>query len=202
MICLVVALPAEARPLVARLGLRPVGHGEPYRLWEGHGTNLIVSGVGQEAAAAAVDHLCRQTHAAPIDGWVNVGIAGHRSLPLGKPVLAREVLDGATGERWSVALPFEPPCRTERVLTVEQVERVFPEEVVYDMEASGFYRRAVQDALPELVQVLKVVSDNEKSDVDHITSDRVEELVAGSADLVEILLSTLAQRVGSTRYPG
>ncbi len=202
MICLLTALPAEARPLVARLGLRSLDQGGPFRLWEGDGTTLIVSGVGKTAAAAAVAHLRQRLSGSSIDGWINVGIGGHRSYPLGTPILASEVRDGASGERWSVAIPFEPPCRTETVLTVERVERVYAEEAVYDMEASGFYEAALDGGHPGLVQVLKVVSDNKKSGVESVSGARVEQLLAARADTVEDLVSTVgrwAQQTAAAR---
>ncbi len=202
MICLLTALPAEARPLVARLGLRSLDHGGPFRLWVGDSTALIVSGVGKTAAAAAVAHLRRRLSGSSIDGWINVGIGGHRSYPLGTSILASEVWDGASGERWPVDIPFEPPCRTDTVLTVERVERVYAEEAVYDMEASGFYEAALDGGHPGLVQVLKVVSDNKKSGVESLSGARVEQLLAARADTIEDLVSTVwrwAQQTAAAR---
>jgi nucleoside phosphorylase len=164
----------------------------------GDGTTLIVSGVGKTAAAAAVAHLRQRLSGSSIDGWINVGIGGHRSYPLGTPILASEVRDGTSGERWSVAIPFEPPCRTDTVLTVERVERVYEEQAVYDMEASGFYEAALDGGRPGLVQVLKVVSDNNKSGVESVSGTRVEELLAAEADTIEALVSTVSRRAYQT----
>ena len=99
-------------------------------------------------------------------------------------------------------IPFEPPCRTDTVLTVERVERVYAEEAVYDMEASGFYEAALDGGHPGLVQVLKVVSDNKKSGVESVSGARVEQLLAARADTVEDLVSTVgrwAQQTAAAR---
>ena len=53
MIHLVVALPAEASPLIERLGLRRDMAGRAMRLYVGDDLRLVVSGVGKVAAAAA-----------------------------------------------------------------------------------------------------------------------------------------------------
>ena len=188
MICLVTALPAEARPLVTLLGLRPLDHGGNHPIWAGDSAALVVSGVGKTAATVAVAHLHQRLSGSVIDGWINVGIGGHRSASLGTPILASEVRDEASGERWSLAIPFEPPCRTETVLTVERVERLYSEAVVYDMEASGFYAAALHRGHPGLVQVLKVVSDNKESDVDRVSAARVEQLLEASENLPDRIL--------------
>jgi hypothetical protein len=97
-----------------------------------------------------------------------------------------------------VAIPFEPPCRTDTVLTVERVERVYEEQAVYDMEASGFYEAALDGGHPGLVQVLKVVSDNNKSGVESVSGTRVEQLLAAEADTIEALVSTVSRRAHQT----
>lgn len=202
MICLVTALPAEARPLVTLLGLRPLDHGDPHPVWEGDGTALVISGVGKTAAAAAVGHLRQRLSGSVIDGWINVGIGGHRSHPLGTPILASEVRDGASGERWAPVIPFEPPCKTDTVLTVEKVERLYPEPAVYDMEAAGFYGAALHCGHPGLIQVLKVVSDNKESGVDSVSAAKVEQLLTASADTIEDLVSTVARWARQTAAAG
>lgn len=192
MICLVTALPAEARPLVARLELRPLEGGGPFRIWQGDNAALVVSGVGKSASAAAVAHLHQRFSRSSIDGWINVGIGGHRSHSLGTSILASEVRDGASGDSWSPAVPFEPPCRIGTVVTVEQVERDYATDAVYDMEASAFYKAAVDCSDSGLVEVLKVVSDNRESGVDRVSRGGVEQLLEASGDTIENLILAVA----------
>ena len=191
MICLVTALPAEARPLVARLELRPLEGGGPFRIWQGDNAALVVSGVGKSASAAAVAHLHERLSRSSIDGWINVGIGGHGSHSLGTSILASEVRDGASGETWSPDIPFEPPCRTGTVVTVEQVERDYAQDAVYDMEASAFYKAAVDCSDLALVEVLKVVSDNRESGVDRVSRGGIEQILEASGDTIEDLVSAV-----------
>ena len=79
----VVALRAEARPLIDRYRLEPADDGA-FRCFHGSGRSLVISGVGKVAAAAATACL----HEKPLDVWVNVGIAGHRDRAPGELVRA------------------------------------------------------------------------------------------------------------------
>ena len=105
MLCLVVALAAEARPLLAPHRLRGVS-GHPYRICAGEQTHLIVSGVGKVAAAAATAYLRALIGDAPA-AWLNIGIAGHGSQAVGTALLA-QVVDIASGK------PFTPPSPRPR----------------------------------------------------------------------------------------
>jgi hypothetical protein len=158
----------------------------------------VVSGVGKSAAAAAVAHLHRILAGFSVDGWINIGVGGHRCYPLGTPILASEVRDQASGESWSPPIPFEPPCKMDRVVTVEQVERVYAEAVVYDMEASAFYKAAVGCGRSGLVQVLKVVSDNRNSGVDSISGGGIERLLEAGGDTIENLIAAVGRRAQGT----
>ncbi|MGH9462066.1 MAG: hypothetical protein ACRD1X_12660, partial [Vicinamibacteria bacterium] len=104
MIRLVVALPAEAKPLVSHFNLKPAREARGFKIYQNDDIALIVSGVGKIAAAAATAYLQAWTGNRPNGAWINVGMAGHRDLLLGKGVLAYRITDRATGETW-----YPPP---------------------------------------------------------------------------------------------
>ena len=91
MLCLVVALQAEAAPLVDRFALKSL-NGHPYRLYAGADPHLITSGVGKLASASAVAYLRARIGQTPA-AWLNVGIAGHARAPLGTALLAHKIHD-------------------------------------------------------------------------------------------------------------
>ena len=191
MIRLVVALPAEARPLIRRLGLsRDAGADRP--TWRAQGIALVISGVGRRAAAAAVAGLAGEEPPGEA-AWINVGVAGHRDLPLGEIVLAHKVVGGGDGGAWHPSPVFEPPCATATVTTVDRPETGYPGETVYDMEAAGFCAAAARLASAERIQVVKVISDNAAAPPDRLTAARVEELIEARLDtIVEIAEGTAA----------
>lgn len=202
MIRLVVALSAEARPLIRRFGLARAEAGD-FPVWRADGVALVVSGVGRRAASAATVDLASREPAGEA-AWLNVGIAGHRSLPLGGVVLAHKVTSAADEAAWYPPLVFEPPCATATVTTVDRPETAYPGGTVYEMEAAGFYAAAARFASAELIQVVKVISDNAEAPVERLTASRVRELIAGRLDVIERIASetaALARELDARRAP-
>ncbi len=185
---LVVALAAEARPIADRLGLGADPAGGPFRVFEGAGRTLAISGIGKAAAAAATGYLLARAGSPRDRPWLNVGLAGHPELPLGSGALAHTIEDRATGRVWYPPLVFEPPGATARVITVDRVEEDYAAAALYEMEASGFYATAARFATGELVQVYKVVSDNRSSPVRRMKASEVSALVEGRLDEIEGLI--------------
>ncbi|GMR22846.1 MAG: hypothetical protein BMS9Abin37_1222 [Acidobacteriota bacterium] len=198
MIRFVVALRAEARPLIDRYQLQP-GDDGAFRCFHGSGRSLVISGVGRVAAATATAYL----HKKPLDVWVNVGIAGHRDRAPGKLIRAHRVTDTGTGERFYPTLLGLPHIDTEGVSTVDMPETTFASRDVFDMEASGFYQTALRFSTSELVQCVKIVSDNVDTGTDGLTVGRVSELVEQNLDAIDDVvahLETLATELEPLRH--
>ncbi len=171
MICFVVALPAEAGPLVRHYRLEP---SEDAFLWyRRDDVALVVSGVGKAAAAAATAYLHARTGECPFGVWLNVGIAGHRSRPPGELVIAHTVSDAATGRRWYPVRLGGPRIDPLEVRTVDRAETSFDRDVAYEMEASGVFATALRWSTAELVHALKIVSDNRQTGLDGVTGSAV-----------------------------
>lgn len=191
---IVTALVAEARPLVRRFGLEPSppgGAGSRFRRFRGDDLELIVSGVGSTASAAAVADLGGGAGRRP-RGWLNVGIAGHRDAPLATPRLASKVIEARTGRAWYPPLAFDAPCAGGAVCTVDGVAREFTDDACYEMEAAGFYAAALRFATAEAIQVLKVVSDNRETPPERLTGAAVETLIEAAMPVVEALVEAVA----------
>lgn len=179
----VVALRAEARPLIDRYRLEALSPGDhgAFRRYRGSGRSLVISGVGKKAAAAATACL----HEKPFDVWVNVGIAGHRDRAPGELVRAHRVTDTATGERFYPTLLGLAHVDTEGVSTVDVPETTFAGRDVFDMEASGFYRTALRFSTSELVQCVKIVSDNVQTGTAGLSARRVTKLIEHNLDAID-----------------
>ena len=191
MIYLVVALSAEARPLVAHFGLASAREIESLEIYRRPGLSLIVSGVGRAAAAAAVEALARAVPVEEHSAWLNIGVAGHRNHAIGTAVLATTIVDDVTGERWTASTPSDLHFESGSVRTVDQVELEFDSESLYDMEAAAFYRQAIRLTTPDLVQVLKIVSDNRETGALCVSAHRVQGLVERNLPGIDRLLSYL-----------
>ena len=187
---LVVALRSEAQPLIDHYSMSPVFPEKRFRSFANsdRGLALVLSGVGRAAAAAAVAHLARD-HTDP--AWLNVGIAGHRSQPIGAARMAHKVHCASSARSWYPPLVFEPPCPTATVRTVDRATRDFPTDDLYDMEAAGFYEIAARFAPHELVHSFKVVSDNRARPAESLTADSIGGLIGDSLETIDALIEPL-----------
>ncbi len=196
MICLLTALPSEAKPLLRHFELRGEPLPGPFPCHLGDGLAVVVSGIGKAAAAAGCAYLyARLQHGGEVSAaelasaaWINLGIAGHGSLPLGEALLAHEIRDRASGRRHFPSLVIEPPCRTDTVITVDGVERAYDPPVAYDREAAAFFEVARRFTHSELVHCLKVVSDSPAAAPEQITAAKVEAWIGDRLGVLDRLL--------------
>lgn len=199
---ILVALAAEARPLIDAFSLTRRA-GSPFVYYandsdDGGPLNqirLVQSGVGKVNAAAATAWLAAQNQPSTAP-WLNIGIAGHRTLPIGSIVRANKITDAATAKHYYPADVLKIPSVQrrfvgDRVVTVDDVENDYAENAAYDMEASGFVAAASRFTSSELVQSLKVISDGPDHTVAHITERTVSESIAGAVDVIRALVSAM-----------
>jgi hypothetical protein len=155
-----------------------------FRWFRSENASLVLSGVGKIAAAAAAAYLHARTGEEPVSVWLNVGVAGHRSRPVGDILMAHTVTDAATGRRFYPTRLRAPIRDSGEVRTVEAPETEFDSEALYDMEASGFYPVALRFSTSELVQSLKIVSDNRGTGLSAVSAVAIRGLVENRVDRV------------------
>ncbi len=180
---LVVAHRLEARPLIESLGLASAGRvgAAGFETYSNEaGIRLIVSGMGKAAAATATRALAELPNADhPTDRhvWLNIGIAGHRSLPVGSSMLANKLVDAQTGQVHFPTLLLPGPA-SGCLVTVNEAETEYPLEAAYDMEAAGFFAAARSAGPLELVQVYKLISDNPQHPTERVDRALIARLFA------------------------
>lgn len=157
---LVVALPAEAKPLVQHYGLQKQQSEHGFDIYRKEHIALVVSGVGKINAAAAVSYLQAVCEFPQHAVWLNVGIAGLAGKAPGEVFLAHKITDSATGKSWYPVRIARSNLASETLCSVDVVSDEYPEDSALDMEAAGFFTTALRFSEAELVQCLKVVSDN------------------------------------------
>jgi len=192
-ICLVTALPAEARPVNGHYGLTRDNSVNHPPLYKNGNMTLVVSGVGKEAAYDATSRLAEIL--GPVQAiWVNLGIAGHPNRTVGEAVLVNEILDGDDNGTWRATIPFEPPCATDRLTTLSGPDTGYRRPTLSDMEAAGFYAAALQYAPPDRIFCLKVISDNQHQPATVINAEMVSRLIKNRLSLLDRLLVQLRGR--------
>lgn len=122
---------------------------------------------------------------------LNLGIAGHRSHTLGNLILGQKIINPETNRNFYPQLPFAVQCATEAIATRLHPEAQYLDDYVYDMEAAGFYEIAVKFSSCELIQVVKVISDNAQSPISVITEAAVERWVDSQLANIQILIEQL-----------
>jgi adenosylhomocysteine nucleosidase len=188
---IVVALPCETRPWVARLGLERFDSGRVFETYRGEGFALVRTGIGKIRAAAGVAHLAAVLGASAPRSWINVGVAGHRDAPIGATFIAHKVSDAATRAAWYPPILGRRRTPTASVVSVDRLERDYPDDDLYDMEAAGFVPMAIAYTTAELVQVVKIVSDRRDDPPEELSAQRVECLVDGAFETIDRVISDL-----------
>jgi len=192
---LVVALPAEAKPVISRFGLTRVqpdlGFPFSFPLYRRERIALVVTGPGKSAAAAGTDFLATSGNCPQAAIWVNFGVAGHAEQQIGEVLLARSITDAGSGHIRHPILPRDRPCPADDLLTLDRADPDYRHKGLADMEASGFFPTACRHADAELVQVLKVVSDNRETTARGLSAKQARLLISGALATLEGLLASL-----------
>lgn len=194
--CLLTALPCEARPLLDHFRLRSLAEVPGFRCYARDDVLLVVSGIGRTAAAAAVATV-EARYPEQDKVWLNLGIAGHRSLALGTLLWVGKAQEAAGGRSW-----YPPPVPgldlpAAHLLTVDRPHKDYPADALVDMEAAGFFDAGLRFRSIELLQSLKVVSDNAGGGFDDIDSKRVETLIRPHVPVAQTILEQLAAMAAS-----
>ncbi len=191
-VAIVSALQAEAQVFVAAYGLE-LNAQTPFPFYRGEAfecpIELVVTGVGHVGAATAVGWVAGQSDATR--AWLNLGIAGHGEFEPGAIRLVESVR-GPGLERLYAVTPFGVPIEFAPLVTVTEPETRFSEPALFDMEASGFWSAALQFSSTELIQSLKVVSDNRTAPARRPSRDEVRTLLGATLEPVEKLIRELA----------
>ena len=209
MINLVVALPAEAKPLIDHFFLKPT-HAKPFRVFstkprggpaansggQNESVRLIISGMRKEKSARAVSFLY-ELSGVQDEVWINIGIAGHRDHAIETGVLAHKIIDLKTNESWYPAFVFHSPCATGTLLTVSRAVSRYQSPYVYEMEASGFYESALRYSTVELIHCYKIISDNSKSSHWKVTPRLAEQMIENRLSDITFLIAELGRRAES-----
>ena len=67
-----------------------------------------------------------------------MGIAGHKTAPLGEALWVQKAVDTATDTPFFPALAIPPPCDGSDLQTVDLPRADYPADTLFDMEGSAF----------------------------------------------------------------
>lgn len=177
------ALASEAQALIEHWRL-PGLRERPFRVFGDEQARIVISGIGSHACAAAVGYAAGLREARANDIWLNLGIAGHGTHGLGTALLAARISHHGRDGVWYPSLLFTPPCAVAELETHDSAVTDYPSRACCDMEAAGFMAATSRIANGDLVQVIKVVSDNAESGIAGIERQRVHGLMRDALPVV------------------
>jgi adenosylhomocysteine nucleosidase len=187
------ALPCEAKPLVEHFNLKKDTTVQPFAVYFNHDICLTVTGLGKSAMAAGVAYTQALFASAEHPVLLNIGIAGHKDHAVGSLFLIDKITDLDSPKNYYPPLVFTPPCPTAHVQTASRPQLDYDQQHLCDMEASAFYETAVRFSSGELIQCLKVISDNRLSPVENIQPKQVSSLIAAHVPTIEAILKELSR---------
>lgn len=175
MLNILCALRCEAKPLIEHYKLQAIDNSGPFAIWQNESLRIMVCGLGKNAAAAGVGYLAAQTddHAA----WLNLGVGGCGDAKLGQLFWASKIVDAASERFYYPAPMLDYSCEHHTVCSVDKPQADYEQNVIYDMEASAFYETACRFTSVELVQIVKIISDNQQQGIAQVKAKQVEQLV-------------------------
>jgi nucleoside phosphorylase len=200
MILFVIALQAEAKPLIAHFGLRKDMAVSVFPLYRHEQVALIVSGVGKVRSAMAALYLLTRYETEQAGALlVNIGCCGAAdpNNPPGTLLWINKVTDAATGRDTYPDLPGQPDCRQAAVVCYDRPvpgDQVgLPAGSVCDMESAGIMAAAARLIGPHQILLLKIVSD--LLEPGSVSPDQLSALIAGSLPRIEALISQTAESI-------
>ena len=206
MIHLISALKPEARPLLEHFDLRPLPGSGAFPVYQNRDGDITLtrSGLGKAAAAAATKLTRALFKTDKSHAWLNLGIAGHASLPLSQAALVAKVTDAASGQTWFPSRVFSAALPVCELLTIDEPRKDY-QEVLFDMEGAGFFSAVSGCATTELAQTVKVVSDNAERPPEDLTPTRISRLLEDNLAVIDELARQLLSLAGEERrrlHPG
>lgn len=191
MIYIFSAFYAEAKNIIDHYGLKKEKSPETVRfdVFANDSIRLVITGVGEINAAAAVSNIGGAYGISPDDEILNVGCGagfGNETC-LGSIFLGNKLTEQMTGRTFYPDMLMKTNFMECEIVTVTRVINEGCDSVVYDMEAAAVYQAAALFVGPHRMHFIKLVSDaGERIDQSKITElfALQEEKICGYIDML------------------
>ena len=191
MIYIFSAFYAEAKNIIDHYGLKKEKSPETVRfdVFANDSIRLVITGVGEINAAAAVSNIGGAYGISPDDEMLNVGCGagfGNETC-LGSIFLGNKLTEQMTGRTFYPDMLMKTNLMECEIVTVARVLNEGRDSVVYDMEAAAVYQAAAFFVGPHRMHFIKLVSDaGERMDQSKITElfALQEEKICGYIDML------------------
>lgn len=219
MIYVMMALYQEAHGFIRELELKKNTAYAPFEVFdnENAGIRLVVTGVGEIAAAAVVAAVCARDGADAADFLINIGCcaaanAGADSgcetvdsgmdsgygeanaAQIGDLYVCHKITEQATGKTFYPDILYRHPWRERELVTgMQPLQRAAAHGVLYDMEAAAVYQAGIRFFSPDRMLFLKVVSDFGIAGQERMTAEALTGLLEQHVKEVAAFLTNLRE---------
>ena len=187
----VIAFMGEARPIIDYYGLQKVSH-RSHQLFQNNRHSLILSGPGKDRASLATEVLAKLTDI-PNQAWINLRIAGPGTFAKGDLFIAAKIEDDQTEKSFFPPQIYGSSLKVGTVITCTKPSHQYKHGQGYDMESHAFYQAAIGYSIRELVQVIKIVSDNPTQPVDKFSPKEAPNLIIQHLPAIDALVMQMDQ---------
>ena len=184
MLIWVCALHCEAKPVIDFYRLKKSHDQRAFDVYHGDDMACIVSGIGKLASAAASAWIAAAVGNETSLAWINLGVAGAAEHTIGDLFALNKVVDADSGQSYYPAPVATSSLAGSPCLTLGQPSDNYREDTLFDMEASGFMHAALRFSSAELIQSLKIISDNRQQQTG-MNRQRVSELIQQHIDSID-----------------
>ena len=160
MLVWVVALHCEAKPIIDYYRLKKSPSHHAFDVYQRENIHCIISGIGQNSAAAATAWIAGLNRNEASIAWINIGTAGSASHDIGTPLWISKISDGESKRHYYPIPLINSEMETVHCKTLSRPSTDYQPEQIYDMEASAFFDTATRFSSAEMVHCLKIISDN------------------------------------------
>ena len=219
MIYVVTALYQEAHGFIRELELKKNTAYAPFEVFdnESAGIRLVVTGVGEIAAAAVVAAVCAQDGADAADFLINIGCcaaanagadsgcetvdsgmdsgsgAAH-AAQIGDLYVCHKITEQATGKTFYPDILYRHPWKERELVTgMQPLQRAAAHGALYDMEAAAVYQAGIRFFSPDRMLFLKVVSDFGIAGQERMTAETLTGLLEQHVKEIAAFLANLRE---------
>jgi len=182
LIYLVIALLAEAKPIIAHLNLTKSSD-KPFKIYSSPDYKLIISGMGTQNASIATAHLLTLSPPTKNDFLFNIGICGAPdSFDIGEAIMINKI--SSSKRHFYPDMSLRHKFKEASILTVETPQEDKCDRCV-DMESSAIFSTALYFLKTGQLSFIKVVSDHFSSKIP--TKEDINSWISPHLENFEIL---------------
>lgn len=186
MIYIIVALSAEARPIIDKLKLTPVKE-TIFNIYTSAHYSLVITGVGYENALISVSSFLTYFNVTSSELIINIGVcASSRKYSVGDLIVCNKISKESSS--YYPDILFKHSFFEDMITTHEEPQGSY-HEGLSDMEAHGVFKVASRFVDAHKIIFFKIVSDH--YEIEKVTKGSVIELISKKLDDIFTFVETL-----------